>query len=80
MITRKLGPALAAGCTATIKPAEETPMSALALCVLAKEAGVPAGALNVVCKRFDCFVSYPPILVNAWKYDDDTIFTIFASR
>lgn len=48
MITRKLGPALAAGCTATIKPAEETPMSALALCVLAREAGVPPGVINVV--------------------------------
>lgn len=48
MITRKLGPALAAGCTVTIKPAEETPLSALALCVLAKEAGLPRGVLNVV--------------------------------
>ena len=48
MITRKLGPALAAGCTVTIKPAEETPLSALALCVLAKEAGLPDGVLNVV--------------------------------
>lgn len=51
MITRKLGPALAAGCTATIKPAEETPMSALALCVLAQEAGLPAGVLNVVSEE-----------------------------
>jgi hypothetical protein len=72
MITRKLGPALAAGCTATIKPAEETPMSALALCVLAKEAGVPAGALNVVCKRFDCFVSYPPF----WSMHGNTTMTL----
>lgn len=48
MITRKLGPAFAAGCTTIIKPATETPLSALALCQLAKEAGVPDGALNVV--------------------------------
>jgi succinate-semialdehyde dehydrogenase/glutarate-semialdehyde dehydrogenase len=48
MITRKVGPALAAGCTAVIKPAEDTPLSALALAVLAEEAGVPAGVLNVI--------------------------------
>jgi len=46
MITRKLGPALAAGCTAVIKPADLTPMSALALCVIAEEAGVPPGVVN----------------------------------
>jgi succinate-semialdehyde dehydrogenase/glutarate-semialdehyde dehydrogenase len=48
MITRKVGPALAAGCTAVVKPASETPLSALALAVLAEEAGVPVGVLNVV--------------------------------
>ncbi|HEX4870253.1 MAG TPA: succinate-semialdehyde dehydrogenase [Moraxellaceae bacterium] len=48
MITRKVGPALAAGCTAVVKPASETPLSALAAAVLAEEAGVPAGVLNVV--------------------------------
>ncbi|MES2917340.1 MAG: aldehyde dehydrogenase family protein, partial [Pseudomonadota bacterium] len=48
MITRKVGPALAAGCTAVVKPASETPLSALALARLAEEAGVPAGVLNVV--------------------------------
>ncbi|CAE7426936.1 gabD [Symbiodinium microadriaticum] len=48
MITRKIAPAFAAGCTVTIKPAEETPLSALALCVLAQEAGVPDGVMNVV--------------------------------
>ncbi|WP_299597431.1 NAD-dependent succinate-semialdehyde dehydrogenase [uncultured Microbulbifer sp.] len=48
MITRKAAPALAAGCTVVIKPASETPLSALALCVLAEEAGLPAGTLNVV--------------------------------
>lgn len=48
MITRKVGPALAAGCTVVIKPASETPLSALAAAVLALEAGVPAGVINVV--------------------------------
>ncbi|MDI1302993.1 MAG: NAD-dependent succinate-semialdehyde dehydrogenase [bacterium] len=48
MITRKVGPALAAGCTVVVKPASETPLSALAAAVLALEAGVPAGVLNVV--------------------------------
>lgn len=48
MITRKAGPALAAGCVMVLKPAEQTPLSALALAVLADEAGVPAGVFNVV--------------------------------
>ncbi|WP_299939848.1 NAD-dependent succinate-semialdehyde dehydrogenase [uncultured Microbulbifer sp.] len=48
MITRKAAPALAAGCTVVIKPAQETPLSALALCQLADEAGLPKGTLNVV--------------------------------
>lgn len=48
MITRKLGPCLAAGCTAVVKPAAETPLSALALAKLAEEAGIPAGVINVV--------------------------------
>jgi succinate-semialdehyde dehydrogenase / glutarate-semialdehyde dehydrogenase len=48
MITRKVGPALAAGCTIVVKPAEATPFSALALAVLAERAGVPAGVFNVV--------------------------------
>jgi len=48
MITRKVGPALAAGCPVVVKPAEDTPLSALALCVLAKRAGLPDGLLNVV--------------------------------
>ncbi len=48
MITRKVGPALAAGCTAVVKPAGATPLTALALAALAEEAGVPAGVLNVV--------------------------------
>jgi succinate-semialdehyde dehydrogenase/glutarate-semialdehyde dehydrogenase len=48
MITRKVSPALAAGCVVVLKPAEQTPYSALALTVLAEEAGIPKGALNVV--------------------------------
>lgn len=48
MITRKAGPALAAGCTVVLKPAEDTPLSALALGDLALRAGVPAGVFNIV--------------------------------
>jgi succinate-semialdehyde dehydrogenase/glutarate-semialdehyde dehydrogenase len=48
MITRKAAPALAAGCTIVVKPAEQTPLSALALGVLAEEAGIPAGVFQVV--------------------------------
>ena len=48
MITRKVAPAIAAGCTIIIKPAEQTPLSALALAELAKEAGMPDGVLNIV--------------------------------
>ncbi|CAE6785992.1 Glutarate-semialdehyde dehydrogenase [Paraburkholderia aspalathi] len=48
MITRKVGPALAAGCPIIVKPAEATPLSALALAVLAERAGVPRGVFNVV--------------------------------
>lgn len=48
MITRKAGPALAAGCTMVIKPASQTPYSALALCDLAERAGIPKGVLSVV--------------------------------
>ncbi|MCE1695134.1 aldehyde dehydrogenase family protein, partial [Enterobacter hormaechei] len=48
MITRKVGPALAAGCTVVLKPAAETPLSALALAVLAEQAGIPAGVFNIV--------------------------------
>lgn len=48
MITRKAGPALAAGCTMVIKPAEDTPLCALALAELAERAGLPKGVLNIV--------------------------------
>lgn len=48
MITRKMGPALAAGCTMVVKPATYTPYSALALCELAERAGIPAGVFSVL--------------------------------
>ncbi|MFM0283660.1 NAD-dependent succinate-semialdehyde dehydrogenase [Paraburkholderia sediminicola] len=48
MITRKAGPALAAGCSMVLKPSEETPLSALALAVLAEMAGIPPGVFNIV--------------------------------
>lgn len=48
MITRKVAPALAAGCTVIVKPAEATPLSALALAVLAERAGIPKGVLSIV--------------------------------
>ncbi|MGH0129353.1 UNVERIFIED_CONTAM: hypothetical protein FKN15_051240 [Acipenser sinensis] len=52
MITRKAGAALAAGCTVVVKPAEDTPLSALALAELASQAGIPAGVFNVLpCSR-----------------------------
>ena len=51
MITRKAGPALAAGCPVVAKPASETPLSALALAALAGEAGIPAGVFNVVTTK-----------------------------
>jgi succinate-semialdehyde dehydrogenase/glutarate-semialdehyde dehydrogenase len=51
MITRKVAPALAAGCTVVVKPAEDTPLSALALADLAMRAGLPDGVLNIVTAR-----------------------------
>ena len=51
MITRKVGPALAAGCTVVLKPASETPLTALALVQFALEAGIPAGVLNVITSK-----------------------------
>jgi len=53
MITRKIAPALAAGCTIVIKPAELTPLSALALAELAKRAGIPDGVINIVTADAD---------------------------
>lgn len=51
MVTRKIAPALAAGCTVVLKPSDETPYSALALAYLAEEAGIPKGVLNVVTAK-----------------------------
>ncbi|TWB12818.1 succinate-semialdehyde dehydrogenase/glutarate-semialdehyde dehydrogenase [Nitrospirillum amazonense] len=62
MITRKVGAALAAGCTVVLKPSELTPLSALALAVLAEEAGVPAGVLNILCGD-------APAIGDAWMAD-----------
>ncbi len=53
MLTRKIAPALAAGCTVVAKPAEDTPLSALAVAALAEEAGVPAGVINIVTASRD---------------------------
>ena len=51
MATRKIGPALAAGCTVVLKPASDTPLTMLALMPLLEEAGVPAGVVNVIPSR-----------------------------
>ncbi|NDV89097.1 aldehyde dehydrogenase family protein [Aurantimonas aggregata] len=51
MATRKIGPALAAGCTVILKPASETPLTAYAMARLGEEAGVPAGVVNVITTR-----------------------------
>lgn len=62
MITRKVAPALAAGCTVVIKPAEQTPLSALALAELARQAGLPAGVLNVLTADSDRSIEVGNIL------------------
>ncbi len=62
MITRKIGPALAAGCTVVVKPAEQTPLTALAMGWLAHEAGIPEGVLNIVTGE-------PEAIVNTWLDD-----------
>ena len=53
MVTRKSAPALAAGCTMVLKPAEQTPLSALAVAALAEEAGLPAGVLSIITGAAD---------------------------
>ena len=65
MIARKIAPALAAGCTVVCKPAEDTPLTSLALVKLAQEAGVPAGALNIVTASRE----RTPEVVDAWLDD-----------
>jgi succinate-semialdehyde dehydrogenase / glutarate-semialdehyde dehydrogenase len=64
MATRKIAPALAAGCTVVLKPAEETPLTALALARIIREAGVPEGVVNVVPTTDAAAV------VTAWLKDD----------
>jgi len=62
MITRKIAPALAAGCTVVLKPAEQTPLSALALAELAQRAGVPAGVINIVTADSDQSIAVGKVL------------------
>jgi succinate-semialdehyde dehydrogenase / glutarate-semialdehyde dehydrogenase len=62
MITRKVAPALAAGCPVVIKPAEQTPLSALAVAELAQRAGMPAGVLNVVTADGDNSIEVGKVL------------------
>src|SRR5215212_4735825 len=61
MGTRKIGPAVAAGCTMIIKPAQQTPLSMLALAEILEEAGLPAGVLNIVTSSKSSDVSKPII-------------------
>jgi succinate-semialdehyde dehydrogenase/glutarate-semialdehyde dehydrogenase len=61
MGTRKIGPAVAAGCTMVIKPAQQTPLSMLALARIMEEAGLPAGVLNVITSSSSSSVSEPII-------------------
>ncbi|MGJ7533108.1 MULTISPECIES: NAD-dependent succinate-semialdehyde dehydrogenase [unclassified Variovorax] len=65
MIARKIAPALAAGCTVVCKPAEDTPLTSLALVALAAEAGVPPGVLNIVTASRE----HTPEVVDAWLDD-----------
>ncbi|HNW61379.1 MAG TPA: NAD-dependent succinate-semialdehyde dehydrogenase [Piscinibacter sp.] len=62
MITRKVAPALAAGCPVVIKPAEQTPLSALAVAELALRAGMPAGVLNVITADGDNSIAVGKVL------------------
>jgi len=65
MIARKIAPALAAGCTVVCKPAEDTPLTSLALVQLALEAGVPPGVINIVTASR----AHAPAVVDAWLAD-----------
>lgn len=65
MIARKIAPALAAGCTVVAKPAEDTPLTALALVALAEEAGIPPGVVNIVTASRE----RTPEVVDAWLAD-----------
>jgi len=65
MLARKIAPALAAGCTVVCKPAEDTPLTSLALVALAHEAGVPSGVLNIVTASRES----TPAVVDVWLDD-----------
>lgn len=65
MIARKIAPALAAGCTVLAKPAEDTPLTSLALLRLAEEAGIPPGVINIVCASRE----NTPEVVDTWLDD-----------
>jgi succinate-semialdehyde dehydrogenase/glutarate-semialdehyde dehydrogenase len=65
MITRKVAPALAAGCTVVIKPAEATPLSALAVAELAQRAGMPAGVLNIITADADASLEIGKVLCSS---------------
>lgn len=65
MITRKIAPALAAGCTVVLKPAEQTPLSALALAELAERAGIPAGVINIVTADSDQSIAVGKVLCDS---------------
>ncbi|WP_417585708.1 NADP-dependent succinate-semialdehyde dehydrogenase [Nitrincola sp.] len=65
MITRKAAPALAAGCTMVLKPAPQTPFSALALVQLAEEAGIPAGVLSVVTATAEDSIAVGNVFCNS---------------
>ena len=65
MITRKVAPAIAAGCTIVIKPAEQTPLSALALAELAHQAGLPPGVLNIITADSDKSIEVGKLLCSS---------------
>ncbi|HXY05945.1 MAG TPA: NAD-dependent succinate-semialdehyde dehydrogenase [Burkholderiaceae bacterium] len=65
MITRKIAPALAAGCTVIVKPAEQTPLSALALAELAQRAGFPPGVINIVTADADQSIALGRVLCDS---------------
>jgi succinate-semialdehyde dehydrogenase/glutarate-semialdehyde dehydrogenase len=65
MIARKIAPALAAGCTVVAKPAEDTPLTSLALVRLAEQAGIPPGVLNIVTASRE----HTPEVVGEWLAD-----------
>ncbi len=65
MITRKVAPALAAGCTVVLKPAEQTPLSALALAELAQRAGIPPGVLNIMTSDSERSIAIGKVLCDS---------------